>query len=51
MEATYSYVFKALQNFRPDKAKLLIDSLTPDGTLVTEDDKAEYLAEFDRHGI
>lgn len=51
MELDYSDILKALQNNRPAKAKDLIVAMDPDGTLVTMDDKAEYLAEFSKHGI
>jgi hypothetical protein len=51
METDYSDIFKALQNLRPDKAKSLIVAMTPDGVLVTDDDKAEYLAEFLKYGV
>ena len=46
MEAQYPDVLMALQNNRAIKAKTLIQNLTPDGTLVTQEDKNEYLAEF-----
>lgn len=51
METTYADIFKALQNLRPDKAMSLITAMSPDGTLVTEDDKAEYIAEFQKYGL
>jgi len=51
METTYADIFKALQNLRPDKAMTLITAMSPDGTLVTEDDKAEYIAEFQKYGL
>ena len=51
METTYSDIFKALQNLRPDKAQALISAMTPDGTLVTSEDKTEYLSEFAKYGL
>lgn len=51
MEITYTDVFKSLQNFRPDKVKTLIVALTPDGVLVTDADKTEYLAELAKYGV
>ena len=51
MELDYADVFAALKNNRPSKAKGLIQSLTPDGTFVTQGDKDEYLAEFAAFGL
>ena len=51
MEVDYAEIFQALKNFRPDKAKALLLTLTPDGTLFTSEDKDEYLAEFAKYGL
>ena len=51
METDYADILAALKNYRPDKAFALITAMTPDGTLVTQEDKDEYLAEFAAFGI
>ena len=51
METDYADLLAALKNYRPDKAFALITAMTPDGTLVTQEDKDEYLAEFAAFGI
>ena len=51
MEVDYANVFKHLQNYRPIDAKNAIVAMSPDGTLVTQADKDEYLAGFAKFGL
>lgn len=50
-ESTHTQILGALQSKRPAKAKGLIQAVTPDGTLVTQDMKDDVLAVFSSYGI
>lgn len=51
METTYSELLVCLQNNRPDKFKTILLTTDVDGTLVTEEDKQEYLSELSMYGL
>lgn len=51
MASTYAPLLEALQQKRPGKFKVLVENLTPDGTLVTGQMKTELLEELTEFGI
>lgn len=51
MQTTFAPIMGLLQAGRPTSAKPLIEAITPDGTIVTQNMKDAILAEYTRAGI
>lgn len=51
MMVTFKDIFDALKAGRPDTAKELINAITPDGTIVTQEMKDAILLEYSKAGL